>query len=90
MAQMMGLIQARRDSVVASDELREMLGRADSALMIHWRGFMKTAADVLNGQQGSSEPHAHGAATSTRPLARDPNRGGRPRFDVCVRVRDGA
>ena len=54
LAQMVGLIQARRDSAVASDELREMLGRAESALEIHWRGFMKTAADVLNGQQGSS------------------------------------
>ena len=64
LAKMMGLIQARRDSAAASDELREMLGRAESALAIHWRGFIKTAADVLNEQQGSAEQLAHEAATT--------------------------
>ena len=35
LAQMTGLIQARRDSAAASDDLQGTLGRAESALVIH-------------------------------------------------------
>ena len=51
----MGLIQLRRESATAPDELRAELLRAEQALEIHWRGFMKAAAEVLNGQQGEAE-----------------------------------
>ena len=59
---MTGLIQARRDSAAASNDLRDMLGRAESALVIHWRGFMKTAADLLNEQQGDADGSSNSAA----------------------------
>ena len=49
-ARMMGFMQLRRESATASDELRTELLQAEQALEIHWRGFMKTAADVLNKQ----------------------------------------
>ena len=54
LAQMTGLIQARRDSAAASDDLREVLERAEKALVIHWHGFMKTAAEVLNEQDDAA------------------------------------
>ena len=54
LAQMTGLIQARRDAAAASGELQEMLKLAEDALVIHWRGFMKTAAEVLNEQDGAT------------------------------------
>jgi len=57
LVQMTGLIQARRDSAAASADLQEMLRRAEDALVIHWHGFMKTAADVLS--EDSAEQPAH-------------------------------
>ena len=62
MAEMMGLMQLRRESATASDELTAKLLHAERALEIHWRGFMKTAADVLNEQQGDAATIAPAAA----------------------------
>ena len=55
-AQMTGLIQARRDPAAASHDLQGMLSGAEDALVIHWHGFMTTAADVLNKQQDDMSP----------------------------------
>jgi len=62
LVQMTGLIQARRDSAAALADLQEMLRRAEDALVIHWHGFMKTAADVLS--EDSAEQPAHDPTTS--------------------------
>ena len=63
LAEMTGLIQARRDSAAASDDLHEILGRAENALVIHWRGFMKTAADVLNENEEEEDMQQEAAWT---------------------------
>ena len=49
-AKLVGFTQLRRGSATDSYERRPELLRAEQALEIHWRGFMKTAADLLNVQ----------------------------------------
>ena len=71
-------MQARRDSAAASDDLHEILGRAENALVIHWRGFMKTAADVLNEQQGGAATIAPAAARIAFPRAANSDSAAQP------------
>ena len=52
---MKGWIQARRDVAAASHDMQEALSGAEDALVIHWRGFMNTAAEVLHEQQGNAD-----------------------------------
>ena len=47
LAEMMGLLEMRRKAATTGDELRDQLQAAEAALEIYWRGFMKTAAEVL-------------------------------------------
>ena len=50
LARTTGLMQLRGGSATESGELKTELLHADQALEDHWRGFMKTAAEVLNKQ----------------------------------------
>ena len=66
LARMTGLIESRRKAADASNKLREELQNAENALVLHWHGFMKIAAEVLNEQDEAAAK----ARAATRQNAR--------------------
>ena len=63
---MTGLVQARRDSAEANDELRMMLGRAESEMVIPWNGFMKAAAAALKQHAAPLWDATRGSCANSR------------------------
>ena len=90
---MMGFMQLRRQSTTASDELRTELVQAEQALEFHWRGLMKTAAEVLNKQQSGADVDTASSSAAKlvpRETQSEPLRGLNTKYSCNKRGRVGS